>query len=176
MTRISTSLGVVAMTVSVGACSSSQVGSDRAELANTWLYYEVPKSTPSQLVWSFERYCHNREDSLAENDKRLRADGFVPVSRQEGARAYVVDDNRPAVAVSDRMCIVHAKSRTGQTDAFRSYVARTFPKARPIDPETLGRRIEQAWQLPDSRILATQRGANLGWYTYSLILFQAEAA
>ncbi|MEX0280238.1 MAG: hypothetical protein AB3N13_03485 [Arenibacterium sp.] len=170
------SLAIMATTIGLSACSAAHVGADDAELVNLWTYYEVPKSTPRQLVQSFDRYCNNRQGSVAADDRRLRADGYVPLSKRKGAQAYVIDNNLPAVAVSEQMCITHAKSRTGQTTAFQSYVARTFPDARALDPDTLGRRIEQAWQISGSRILATQRGADLGWYTYSLILFQAEGA
>lgn len=176
MMRMDFTAGFVATLTGISACSASHVGPDAAELNNIWTYYEVPKSTPRQLVLSFDRYCNNRKSSLAEDDQRLRADGFVPLSQSKGAQSYVADNNLPAVAVSDRMCITHAKSRTGQTDAFQSYVARVFPEAKPLDPTSFGSRIEQAWQVSGSRILATQRGADLGWYTYSLILYQAEGA
>jgi hypothetical protein len=164
--------------MALSACSADNVSPDTAELANTWAYLEVPKSSPRQLVQSFERYCASERGALAERDAALRADGYVPLSRQGRARAYVVDDNRPAIAMSKRMCLVRAKSRTGQTNAFQAYVARAFPGAKPMDPATLGPRIEQAWQVPGDapRIVATERGADLGWYTYSLILFEAEAA
>ncbi|MEX0339191.1 MAG: hypothetical protein AB3N11_09155 [Arenibacterium sp.] len=169
---------IAVLSMALGACSADHVSSEAAELSNTWAFLEVPKSSPTQLVASFARYCANKPDTVETADAALRAAGYVPVSNQRAARAYVVDYNRPAIALSDRMCLVRAKSRTGQTDAFQNYITRAFPAAQPIDPAPLGRRIEQAWRVPgpSPRIIATERGADLGWYTYSLILFQVEAA
>ncbi|GFE48831.1 hypothetical protein So717_05840 [Roseobacter cerasinus] len=164
----------VAMLLTLSACTAQGVSSDTAELRNMWRSNLVPKSTPYQMVRTFDRVCTNGP----RDDATLRSAGYVPLTeRAPGARAYVIDNRYPAVAVSDRMCLVLAESRTGQTANFNDYVAKTFPRARAIDPKPLGRDIEQAWQVPTTppAIIATERTVSVGWYRYALILFQPEA-
>lgn len=160
--------------LSVSACTAQGVSSDTAELRNMWRSNLVPKSTPYRMVRTFDRFCTKGP----RDDATLRSAGYVPLpDRAAGARAYVIDNTYPAVAVSDAMCMVQAESRTGQTTNFQRYVAATYPDARAIDPAPLGRNIEQAWSVPTTppAIIATERTVSVGWYRYALILFQPEA-
>lgn len=158
----------------LAACSAQGVSSDTAELRNMWRFNLVPKSSPAVMVSAFDRFC----TTGPRDDATLRAAGYVPLpERAAGARAYVINDRRPAVAVSDKMCVVQAESRTGQTTRFQNYVAATYPEARPIDPAPLGKNIEQAWSLPTNppSLIATERTVSLGWYRYALIHFRPGA-
>ncbi|MBW4709686.1 hypothetical protein KX928_18010 [Roseobacter sp. YSTF-M11] len=157
------------------ACSAEGVSPDTAELRNMWRANLVPKSSPAVMVSAFDRFCAIGP----RDDATLRAAGYVPLPQEvPGARAYVIDDRRPAVAVSDSMCVVQAESRTGQTARFRNYIAATYPDARPVDPEPLGRNIEQAWSVASDppTLIATERTESFGWYRYALILFQPGAS
>lgn len=167
------SLAVLAA-MTLAACSAQDVSSDTAELRNMWRGNLVPKSSPASMVLAFDRFC----TAGPRDDAALRAAGYVPLPENTaGTRAYVIDDSRPAVAVSDRMCLVQAESRTGQTARFQNYVAATYPGARAIDPTPLGRNIEQAWEIPTNppALIATERTVSVGWYRYALILFQQNA-
>lgn len=158
----------------LAACSAQGISPDTAELRNMWRSNLVPKSSPALMVSAFDRFCAQGP----RDDATLRAAGYVPLpNRAPGARAYVIDDRRPAVAVSDRMCVVQAESRTGQTARFQNYVTATYPGARPIDPAPLGKSIEQAWSLPTNppSLIATERTVSLGWYRYALIFFRPGA-
>ena len=139
-----------------------------------WRGNLVPKSSPALMVRAFDRFC----TVGPQDDATLRAAGYVPLpERTPGARAYVIDDSRPAVAVSNSMCLVQAESRTGQTTRFQNYVAATYPDAQAIDPTQLGRDIEEAWSVPTDppTIIATERTVSVGWYRYALILYRPEA-
>ncbi|MFN3644479.1 MAG: hypothetical protein ACK4TB_16335 [Gemmobacter sp.] len=108
----------------------------------------IPKSSPAQLVATFERYCL---DTAAPAAALKRAD-YVAVPRRAGSTiaSFVVDDRRPAVMLSDdgRACAVAVASRSGQTERLRAMVARRFPGARPVDPARIGQQTEQAWAIP----------------------------
>ncbi len=172
--RLVSGSSVLAGCLMLTACSAQGVSSDTAELRNMWRANLVPKSSPALMVSAFDRFCAQGP----RDDATLRAAGYVPLpERSPGARAYVIDDRRPAVAVSERMCVVQAESRTGQTARFQNYVTATYPGARPIDPAPLGRNIEQAWSLPTDppSLIATERTVSLGWYRYALIFFRPEA-
>ncbi|MEP2641861.1 hypothetical protein [Roseobacter sp.] len=128
---------------------------------------------------AFDTFCTNGPRTAAGVETSLRAAGYVPLpKRTAGVKAFVVDTKKPAVAVSDSMCLVQADARTGQTTRFQTYVAETYPNARTLDPATLGDDIEQAWSIPSDppAIIATERTESLGWYRYALILFRPEAA
>ncbi len=167
-------VGLISACLALAACSADGVSPDTAELRNMWRGNLVPKSSPALMVRAFDRFCTDGP----RDDATLRAAGYVPLPRRTaGARAYVIDDSRPAVAVSETMCLVQAESRTGQTTRFQNYVAATYPGARAIDPAPLGQNIEQAWSVPTSppAIIATERTVSVGWYRYALILFQPGA-
>ncbi|WP_195821735.1 hypothetical protein [Roseobacter sp. MH60115] len=169
MTRL-LSLCCAAPLCLLAACSTQGVSSDTAELRNMWRFNLVPKSAPAVMINAFDRFC----TVGPRDDATLRAAGYVPLpERTPGARAYVIDDRRPAIAVSDKMCVVQAESRTGQTARFQNYVTATYPGARAIDPAPLGKNIEQAWSLPTTppSLIATERTVSLGWYRYALIHF-----
>lgn len=169
-------VGLTSAAVLAG-CSVDGISPDQAEVNNMWEVYKVPKSAPAAFVGTFDRFCTNGVSSRSDLDRSLRAAHYVPLQAKprQGVRVYVVDDRRPAVAVSDTMCLVQAKSRTGQTDLVRRYVADVFPDARPTDASQLGRDVEQAWVLPDNRIVATQRTDTTGvWSRYALILFHPD--
>lgn len=170
--------GVLSLAVAAGfalaACSAQGVSPDTAELRNMWRFNLVPKSSPALMVSAFDRFCVEGP----RDDAALRAAGYVPLpEKTPGARAYVIDDRRPAVAVSDKMCVVQAESRTGQTTRFQNYVAATYPGARAVDPAPLGQNIEQAWALPTNppALIATERTVSVGWYRYALIYFRPGA-
>ncbi len=144
-----------------------------------WRANQVPKATPAQMVATFDRFCVNGSRDTAQAERDLRAAEYIPLpnSRSPGARAWVEDDEAPAVALSDSMCVVAASSRSGQTDRFRRYVADTFPRARAVDPSPLGKTIEQAWEVdaPAPFLIATERTPDVDWYRYMLILYRPEA-
>lgn len=163
----------------LAACSADGITSDQAELANIAQFHMVPKSSPRQLVSAFDRYCARGPVGVVAADAQLRKAGYVPLPvRHKGTKAYVVDDRRPAVARSARMCMVQAKARTGQTDRFQRYMKKNFPKAVAVDPAPLGRGIDRAWNVPGNPgfLIATQRRVDLDRHIYALILFRAGAS
>lgn len=143
----------------LAACTTDATP-DRLEIANMYPWNVVPKSSPSALVRSFERFCLDGPGSAAALDAPLRRAGYVPLPAQAGRpRTYLVDDRRPDVLVSDSGCMVAAESRTGQTERARRAVAERFPAARPVAPQRVGRNVEDAWLLPapDGRVVFTLR-------------------
>ncbi|MBZ0127689.1 MAG: hypothetical protein K8F59_01105 [Rhodobacteraceae bacterium] len=162
----------------LAGCTAGGLGPDAAERANIYPANIVPRSSPSALVMAFDRHCVNAGPTLAAQDGDLRAAGYVPAvdTPRNGARLYVVDDRRPAVAISARMCLVQAMARTGQTERAHAYVAETFPEAKPIGTADLGRHVEQAWAIPGG-ILATERRMDASNRSrYSIILFRPGTA
>ncbi|WP_375230310.1 hypothetical protein [Roseobacter sp. S98] len=164
--------------LALGGCSAGSVSPDAAELNNMWRANLVPKATPAQMVGTFDRFCVNGSTDPGQAERDLRAAEYIPLpnSRTPGARAWVEDDEAPAVALSDTMCVVAASSRSGQTDRFRRYVAETFPQARAVDPTPLGNTIEQAWEIGGDApfLIATERTPDVDWYRYMLILYRPE--
>lgn len=160
---------------SLASCGPSGLSpADRAELDNMWRFNQAPKSDPSQMVAAFDRFCVTTPRGSAE--AALRRAGYVPLpEKTSGARGWVVDDSRPAVAVSDKMCVVRAKSRSGQTSRFTDYVARAFPQATPTDPQPLGDAIEAAWRVPGPALVATERRRDVDFFVYTLIYYTPEA-
>ena len=155
----------------LAACSTEPVSPDAAEFANAWRSNLVPKSSPSALIGAFDRFCVSRPSNV---DATLRRAGYVPVpgSKRGDARAYIVDDRRPAVAVGDQICMVEAKSRTGQTDRMQGYMRERFPDTRPLSVKSFGMNIEQAWSVGSEAIVATQRERDVYFYKYRLIFYQ----
>lgn len=173
-TIISVALPALAL---LAACSNAAPTPDRLELATIPRWREVPKSTPAQLVTAFDRFCVEGAPGMAAQDARLRAAGYVPKVRATAHRPalYVVDDRRPAVAVSDRICAVRAIARTGQRERVNRYVAQTYPTARPLARDGLSRDVEQAWAT-GSGIIATTRNLWAGNVTtYTVTLFTADS-
>lgn len=161
----------------LAACSSSALGPDRAELANLSKWNAVPKSTPSAFVQTFDQVCVKTAPSLADLDASLRQANYVPADKSaaSGTVLYLVDDRRPAIAVSDTMCLAQALSRTGQAERVREYVAQNFPNAQQMNPKSFKTEIEHAWSVdtPFPGILATQRRINIDATTgYALIYFR----
>lgn len=157
----------------VAACSDAAPSPDRLELATIPRWREVPKSTPAQLVAAFDRFCTDRAPDMDAQDAKLRAAGYLPKVRARADRPalYVVDDRRPAVAVSDRICAVRAIARTGQRERVNRYVADTFPTARALARDGLSRDVEQAWAI-DGGMIATTRNLWVGNVTtYTVTLF-----
>lgn len=148
---------------------------DRAELDNMWRSYLVPKSTSDQLVAAFADFC--LDAPRAEVETVLRNADYVPLpERAPGARGWVVDDRRPAVAISDTMCVVRAKSRSGQTAAFENMVRTRFPDARPLDREDFGEDIEAVWQVSRAGLVASERERDIDFFIYSLIYYTPEGS
>lgn len=165
--------------LSLTACSTGNVSPDTAELRNMWRVNLVPKSEPYQMTQAFDRYCTNGPRDAKASEAKIRAAGYVPLPQEvPGINAYVIDNERPAVAISSKMCLVQADSRTGQTTRFQNYVAKTYPTARAIDPKALGDDIEQAWSVPSDppALIATERTESFGWYRYAIILYRPDAA
>ncbi len=169
-------IGLLAVAV-LAACSNAAPTPDRLELATIPRWREVPKSTPAQLVTAFDRFCVEGAPDMAARDADLRAAGYVPKVRATTTRPalYVVDDRRPAVAVSDRLCAVRAIARTGQRERVNRYVADTFPAARPLARDGLSRDVEQAWTI-EGGIIATTRNLWAGNVTtYTVTLFTPDS-
>ena len=167
-------MAALASAALLAGCSAEGLSPDEAEVANIRKAHIVPNSSPGQLVNAFDRFCVEAPTSAKARETALRRANYVPYRSKprKGVQIWVVDSKRPAIGISDAMCLVRARSRTGQTEKLRRYVAATFPTARPIAPRPFGRDIEQAWALPGDRILATQRAAGLGNHTsYSLVLY-----
>jgi len=168
-------IGVLGLSVLTG-CSAAALGPDALEIANIRHYNEVPRSSPTAMVRAFDRFCVNRPATLQASDAQLRAASYVPTRKQAGSgvRLYLVDDKRPAVAISRNMCLVQAATRTGQTEMLRAYTAKAFPDARPMSPDDFGEDIEQAWAVPGNppAIIATQRRLEPGNRSrYALIFY-----
>ncbi|MBA86276.1 hypothetical protein ACSSNL_07385 [Thalassobius sp. S69A] len=139
------------LTMLVAGCVEPDLGPDAAELANIRKSNIVPKSSASAFVKTFDKFCVTGPAAPAAKEALLRDAGYVPLRAPiNGARAFVSDDRRPAVAFSDRSCMVYARSRTGQTNRVNRYMRATFPQAVALDPATAGRSFEQVWQVSDS--------------------------
>lgn len=165
----------LAALLALAACADGLSPADRSELDNMWRGNLAPKSSPANLVAAFDRFCV--QPPRAQAEAALRAAGYIPLpERAQGARGWVVDDSRPAVALSGTMCVVRAKSRSGQTDRFNDYVTRAFPQASPADPAAFGDAIEAAWAVPGPAIVATERRRDLDFFIFSLIYYTPEPA
>ncbi|QJF52455.1 hypothetical protein [Roseobacter ponti] len=178
MTRSGPLPGAVASAaVLLGGCATGDRSADVTELDNTWRANLVPKSSPALMVGTFERFCVETS-GLAARETALRRAGYVPLADRgtPGTRAFVVDDTRPAVAVSENMCLVQARARTGQTERFERYVTVRFPDAVETDPAPLGRSISQAWSVPGPAIIATERVQDVDWNNFALIYYRPEGA
>ena len=118
------------------------------EFANMRRSNIVPKSSPTALVAAFEKFCLNGSHAPARVAANLRSADYVAVPKQEpdGVTAFVVDDTRPMVMVSDngRTCAVGATSRSGQTARIRDMIARRYPGAATLDPAEVGPNTELA--------------------------------
>ncbi|MEL6647400.1 MAG: hypothetical protein AAFQ05_06775 [Pseudomonadota bacterium] len=155
------------------ACSTSAPSADRLELATIWPGNEIPKSTPRELVLSFNEFCVKTEGPAAQ-ETALRNAGYVPTNttRGEARQVFLIDNRAPAIGISDDMCIARATARTGQSNAVGRYVADAFPEAKLMNPRDLAVDIEQAWRVTGG-ILATARNRWSGnRSSYSIILFQ----
>ncbi len=169
-------ISVLGISVLAG-CTTAGLGPDALEIANIRHYNEVPRSSPAALVRAFDRFCVNRPKDPDAADALLRGASYVPLRKRSGsdARVYLVDDRRPAVVLGRNICLVQAKSRTGQTEKTRAFVAGAFPGARPMSPESFAEDIEQAWIVPGDPpvVIATQRRLEPGNKSrYSLIFYQ----
>lgn len=167
------SAGVLA-TLALTACGPD-IDSDTAELATIYPWNVLPKSSPTALRQTFDRYCVNGPTSPAALEARLRAAGYVRMKHTGAAQVYLVDDRRPAVVLSDRLCGARATSRTGQTEEINTYVARTFPKARSVSTETIDAEVEQAWAI-EGGMIATTRSRWVGnRAAFGVLIFRPEA-
>lgn len=160
----------------LSACGPLQ-GSDQAELRNIKPSNQVPKSSPAQLVRTFDRFCMSPQVDRAELEDRLRDANYAPTRRATTGKpqVFLVDDRRPAVVISDRACSVRALSRTGQTKRVGDYVMSNFLKAKPLDPGKVGHNVEQLWMVsaPERALIATERTMTLDGYTeYALTIFR----
>lgn len=152
---------------------------DALELFNTFDGNVVPKSSATAFVSAFDTFCVNAPDSIDDVDKALRDVSYVPTSTRNGTRLYIVDDSRPAIAISERSCAVRALSRTGQTDRVKRYMAETFPDAKPLTPAAFGKDVEQVWKVGEPRpgAIVTTRTVELGTTTsYTLIFLRQQGA
>lgn len=167
------------LTVLVAGCVGPDLGPDAAELANIREDHIVPKSSASAFVKAFDKFCVTGPAAPAAKEALLRDAGYVPLrAPMNGARAFVSDDRRPAVAFSDRSCMVYARSRTGQTNRVNRYVRDTFPRAVALDPAAAGRSFEQVWQVSDNpaALVGTSRHNDGGNHTRFALSYFAPAA
>ncbi len=160
----------------LAACEGPASTADRAELGNIAPWNVVPRSSPSQLVTGFRRFCVEAPGDPAAREEMLRDAGYVPTTRRRPGRGqvFLVDDRRPAIVRGARMCIAEARARTGQAEAVRDYVEATFPAARPAAAAPFGRGTELAWTMdgPVPAVVATRRRSDPdGRAVYSVIFF-----
>ena len=159
------------------ACSSEAPSADRLELATIWPGNVIPKSTPRELVLSFNEFCVKTQGPAAQ-ETALRNAGYVPTNttRGQARQVFLIDNRAPAIGISEDMCIARATARTGQSNAVGRYVADAFPEATPMNPSDLTVDVEQAWRVSGG-ILATARNRWSGnRSSYSVILFQPGGA
>lgn len=170
-------LGLLALLALTGCSDAAQPQADRLELATIPHWKEVPKSSPSQFVRTFERFCANRSAGMAAMDATLRKAGYVPKVAASARRPaiYVVDDRRPAVVVGERICGVRAVSRTGQTERMNRYVAAAFPEARPVGTQGFSTDVEQVWQIEGGMIATTRNDWVGNRSAYTVALFRPGA-
>ncbi|MEO0749058.1 MAG: hypothetical protein AAFZ10_11885 [Pseudomonadota bacterium] len=167
---------MAAMLLALSACSTAAPSADKLELATIYPWNEIPKSTPRELVDGFDRFCVNAPKGTAAKETVLRNAGYVPTNTTSGKarQLFLIDNQLPAIAVSQTMCIARATARSGQNNAVNRYIADIFPEATPMDPGQLTVDVEQAWSIPGG-ILATARNRWIGnRSSYSVILFQPE--
>ena len=159
----SRALAATAIALALSACTTEpQSAADIAELGNMDYEHGMPKSSPRQLVSTFESACLDGARDLASAEPALRSAGFVPLARRPGRPVvFVSDDKRPAVAISrnGQFCVVAAEARTGQTAAINALVAKRFPQAAAVSPQSLDRTVEQAWQVADGILFTSRSGA-----------------
>ncbi|UWQ80248.1 hypothetical protein K3725_04340 [Leisingera sp. S132] len=170
---------LAALTAALAAgCARQGLGPDAYELANIKGSNIVPKSSPTAFVKAFDKFCAKGPADPQSAERLLRASSYVPLPRKarNGGRVYVVDDRRPAVAVSSRGCMVQSYSRTGQTERVRRYVAETFPAAVRVPEDQLRRhKLEEAWIISGDQhgIVATRRTVESGNHSnYALVLYR----
>lgn len=112
------------------------------EFANMRPSNIIPKSSPAAYERAFERFCLNGGTSSAAVAASLRKSDYVavPGPASNGQRAFVVDDTRPLVVISDdaRFCAVVAQSRTGQTARIERFLAKRFAGATKIAQRPAG--------------------------------------
>lgn len=152
--------GALAACASLASCSSPPLTPEAHELANLSWWNEVPKSSPGLFTGVFEEICLDTPATKA--PARLRALGYVPKpARVADHQLWVVDDRRPAVLTGSAgmRCAVVAEARSGQADAARRMVARRFPQAGAVAPETLGGMVESAFALRGGGHVVTLRQA-----------------
>lgn len=135
---------LAALAVGLAACTpvaSPQTavpaaGPELYEFANIRQSNIIPKSSPTAFVRAFDSFCRQGGTSAAAVARKLRAKDYVAAPRAAGSQqtAFVVDDTRPMVVVSDngRFCAVVATSRTGQTAKARAFVASHFASAPDV--------------------------------------------
>ncbi|MEO0486219.1 MAG: hypothetical protein AAF092_09935 [Pseudomonadota bacterium] len=173
-------LMALAAGVALAGCSEPvMTQADRAELRNIKPSHVVPKSSPAQLVNTFRAVCVDGPTTFEGRVAKLRDLSYVPTRPRSarGMQYFVVDDRRPSISLSARMCIATAEARTGQSERFGDYVARAFPGAQPLDPATLTATAERAWQVTTPRpgIIASTREPFQFISRYSLVFFDARA-
>lgn len=164
-------LAALAVPVLVAACAAPQTEAATApgqvaapeiyELANMRPGNVVPKSSPSALMSAFTKYCLDGSRDPARVGASLRSADYVavPQTAPNGITAFVVDDSRPMVMVSQdgRTCAVGAASRTGQTARIRSMIAERFPAATALDPASVSPNTELAMLAPGAGVIFVQR-------------------
>ncbi|MFK7875999.1 MAG: hypothetical protein AB8B71_09505 [Paracoccaceae bacterium] len=171
-----TQIGLIAG-LTLSGCASTLPGSDRAELGNISRSNIVPKSTPTALLVGFHDFCVNAPPTRAAKEDHLRSAAYVPTSpKTADLQVFLSDDARPAIAISDTMCLAQARSRTGQTQRVQDYVAKTFPDARALDVTKIDTELEQAWVTATPAIIATQRTNSINnTPDYAVIYFRDRA-
>lgn len=112
------------------------------EFANMRPSNIIPKSSPAAFERAFEDFCLDAGPTAASVAAKLRKSDYVaaPAPASNGQTAFVVDDTRPMVILSDdgRFCGVMARSRSGQTARVQRFIAKRFPKATQIEQSPAG--------------------------------------
>ena len=147
-----TAYGVVGLVLAstLGGCVTSN-GSNTVAESRSPEFYEfanmrasniVPKSSAAAFVGAFERFCLDAGQDAVDTAGALRAADYVAGPRRNGdtMTAFVVDDRRPMVQISDdgRFCAVVAEARTGQSARVRRMVSRRFAGAQPLPTNAPG--------------------------------------
>jgi hypothetical protein len=111
---------------------------EQYEYANMSSSNVIPKSSPAAFEKAFDSFCLAGGSSFASISAKLRKSDYIaaPKRVQNQQTAFVVDDKRPMVVLSDdgRFCAVVAQSRAGQSARIQRFISARFPKARPLPP------------------------------------------
>jgi len=158
-TRVRKRAAAVSVMLTAGGCVATT--SDEIELRNVDWWKVIPKSSPSQLVNAFDRYCFAADGSTAH--ARLIDDDYVQVPKRGEINNYVVDSKKPLVMLSGSGsaygCAVAAEARTGQRNKMITYIEGRSDKSVPVSTTSNG---DTFWQLDANSIAFVKRSGPIG--------------